>query len=104
MLRIQSPAATRLDIAGSRLHARRIQPEPFSIRRVEPASCTQACPAGVNVKAYLSLIAEKKFAKALEIIRRRCPLPGICGRVCHHPCETACHRGKIDEPMTVFLK
>jgi NADPH-dependent glutamate synthase beta subunit-like oxidoreductase/ferredoxin/coenzyme F420-reducing hydrogenase delta subunit len=55
----------------------------------------------VNVKAYVSLIAERRFAEALEVIRRRCPLPGICGRVCNHPCEEACSRGEVDEPIAI---
>ena len=48
------------------------------MRRIAPAPCTQACPAGVQVKAYVSLIAEERFGEALEVVRRRCPLPGIC--------------------------
>jgi NADPH-dependent glutamate synthase beta subunit-like oxidoreductase/coenzyme F420-reducing hydrogenase delta subunit/NAD-dependent dihydropyrimidine dehydrogenase PreA subunit len=91
----------RVELAGSGLLVPSLHPEPLPIRRIEPAPCTQACPAGVNVKAYVSLIAEERFAEALEIIRRRCPLPGVCGRVCHHPCEDACQRGSIDEPIAI---
>jgi NADPH-dependent glutamate synthase beta subunit-like oxidoreductase/coenzyme F420-reducing hydrogenase delta subunit len=97
-----SPRETKSGgFAGGALLVPSLQPEPLPIRRIEPAPCTQACPAGVNVKAYVSLIAEERFAEALEIIRRRCPLPGICGRVCHHPCEEACRRGSIDEPIAI---
>ena len=39
--------------------------------------------------------------RALEVIRRRCPLPGICGRVCHHPCELACRRARTDEAVAI---
>jgi NADPH-dependent glutamate synthase beta subunit-like oxidoreductase/coenzyme F420-reducing hydrogenase delta subunit/Pyruvate/2-oxoacid:ferredoxin oxidoreductase delta subunit len=66
-----------------------------------PAPCTQKCPAGVQVKAYVSLIAEERFGEALEVIRRRCPLPGVCGRICHHPCETACKRQQYDDPLAI---
>jgi NADPH-dependent glutamate synthase beta subunit-like oxidoreductase len=90
-----------LDLKDVGLFAPDLQPEILPVRIVEPASCTQACPAGVQVKAYVSLIAEERFAEALEVIRRRCPLPGICGRVCHHPCETSCKRGGIDEPISI---
>jgi NADPH-dependent glutamate synthase beta subunit-like oxidoreductase/coenzyme F420-reducing hydrogenase delta subunit/Pyruvate/2-oxoacid:ferredoxin oxidoreductase delta subunit len=55
----------------------------------------------VHVKAYVSLIAEERLAEALEVIRRRCPLPGICGRICHHPCEAVCTRGGVDEPIAI---
>jgi NADPH-dependent glutamate synthase beta subunit-like oxidoreductase/coenzyme F420-reducing hydrogenase delta subunit/Pyruvate/2-oxoacid:ferredoxin oxidoreductase delta subunit len=78
-----------------------LQSEPLPIRVVQPAPCTQACPAGINVKAYVSLIAEKRFAEALEVIRQRCPLPGICGRVCPHPCELVCERRAVDAPIAI---
>lgn len=93
------PETPELD--GAALLVPALQSEPLPIRKIEPAPCTQACPAGVNVKAYVSLIAERRFAEALEVIRRRCPLPGICGRVCNHPCEAACERGRVDEPIAI---
>ena len=68
---------------------------------VEPSPCTRACPAGVNVKAYVSLIAAGRFQDALEVVRQRNPLPGICGRVCTHPCEAACNLGEIDSPVAI---
>jgi NADPH-dependent glutamate synthase beta subunit-like oxidoreductase/coenzyme F420-reducing hydrogenase delta subunit/ferredoxin len=89
------------DLAGSGLLAPTLQPSMIPVRRIVPAPCTQACPAGVQVKAYVSLIAEHRFAEALEVVRRRCPLPGICGRVCSHPCEAACKRGRVDEPVSI---
>lgn len=98
-----TPAITpRLDdLRGAALLATSLQPSAIPIRRIKPAPCTQACPAGVQVKAYVSLIAEERFAEALEVVRRRCPLPGICGRVCNHPCELACLRGRHDEPVAI---
>jgi NADPH-dependent glutamate synthase beta subunit-like oxidoreductase/coenzyme F420-reducing hydrogenase delta subunit/NAD-dependent dihydropyrimidine dehydrogenase PreA subunit len=97
-----SPAALRVrDLDGAGLLLPALQPEPLPVRVIPPAPCTQACPAGVNVKAYVSLIAEQRFEEALEVIRRRCPLPGICGRVCNHPCEAACLRGRHDEPIAI---
>lgn len=95
------PGLATLDLAGMGLLVPSLQSEPLPVRVIRPAPCTQACPAGVNVKAYVSLIAEQKFAEALEVIRRRCPLPGICGRICHHPCEAACKRTSIDEPLAI---
>ena len=47
--------------------------------------CTEACPAGVNVKSYVNLIANRKFEKAIEIIRQANPFPAVCGRVCTRP-------------------
>jgi NADPH-dependent glutamate synthase beta subunit-like oxidoreductase/coenzyme F420-reducing hydrogenase delta subunit/NAD-dependent dihydropyrimidine dehydrogenase PreA subunit len=76
-------------------------PQDRLINVVEPSPCTRACPAGVNVKAYVSLIAAGRFQEALEVVRQRNPLPGICGRVCTHPCEAACNLGDIDSPVAI---
>ena len=89
---------TTESLAGARLRVPALGGAPFELTAVEPSPCTNACPAGINVKAYVSLIAEGMFAEALEVVRDRCPLPGICGRICHHPCESACRR---DEPIAI---
>ncbi len=73
----------------------------YKIERIEESACKVACPAGVNVKAYVGLIAAGKFEQALEIVKRDNPFPGICGRVCTHPCEEECRRGEIDEPVAI---
>lgn len=71
------------------------------IERISPSPCTGACPAGVNVKAYVSLIAEGRFGEALGVVRERCPLPGVCGRVCNHPCESVCRRNNVDGAVSI---
>jgi heterodisulfide reductase subunit A len=71
------------------------------LKKVERSACQVACPAGVNVKGYLGLIAAGKFAKALALVKETNPLPGICGRVCTHPCESECERGNVDEPVAI---
>jgi heterodisulfide reductase subunit A len=63
------------------------------------AACKQACPIHMNVLGYVSLIKEGKFEEAYEVIRRTNPLPAICGRVCYAPCEQACNRGQLDDPV-----
>ncbi|CAO0823316.1 FAD-dependent oxidoreductase [Desulfarculales bacterium] len=68
-------------------------------RPVSP--CRLACPLGVNVQAYLALTAAERFEEALAVVRRDNPLPGICGRVCHHPCEAACRRSELDKPLAI---
>ncbi|MCX7981457.1 MAG: FAD-dependent oxidoreductase [Syntrophales bacterium] len=65
------------------------------------APCREACPLGVNAQAYIALIAAGRFSEALEVIRRDNPLPGICGRVCHHPCEVACRRADVDAAVAI---
>jgi len=64
-------------------------------------TCSSACPAHVNVPEYVGLIAERRFAEALEVIRRRNPFPSVCGRACDHPCETFCRRGDLDAPVAI---
>ena len=64
-------------------------------------TCSSACPAHVNVPEYVGLIAEGRFAEALDVIRRRNPFPSVCGRACDHPCEIFCRRGDLDAPVAI---
>ncbi|MCL5292360.1 MAG: FAD-dependent oxidoreductase, partial [Actinobacteria bacterium] len=64
--------------------------------------CRYACPAGINIPAYLRAIAENDDVEAVRIIRERLPLPRIVGRVCPRPCEDACRRAQVDgEPVAI---
>ena len=63
--------------------------------------CMMACPAHTNAGRYVSLIAEGRFEEAYRYARDPNPLASICGRVCAHPCETACRRGEIDKPIAI---
>ncbi len=64
--------------------------------------CQIACPARVQVPAYVNLIAKGRFKEALDIVRRNMPLPSICGKVCMHPCETVCKRQELDDPVAIM--
>ena len=63
--------------------------------------CENACPAGVNVPGYISLIAAGRPKDAYRLIRQENPLPSVCGRVCTHPCESRCRRAQLDEPLAI---
>jgi formate dehydrogenase (NADP+) beta subunit len=63
--------------------------------------CKKACPAQIDVPWYLRLIAEGKRDEANAVIREKVPLPGILGRVCIHPCEEACRRKEVNEPISI---
>lgn len=76
---------------------------PRLLQRIDASPCHAACPAGVNVKGYVGLIADGKFREAVELVRKDCPLPGICGRVCTHPCELNCRRSDLDDPLAIRL-
>jgi heterodisulfide reductase subunit A len=76
-------------------------PNAFTIDKRGLPPCRVACPAGVNAQGYVALISQGKFKEALEVLRRTMPFAGVCGRVCTHPCETECERGKVDEPVSI---
>src|SRR6516165_6997654 len=63
--------------------------------------CMMACPAQTNAGRYVSLIAEGKFEEAYRFARGPNPMASVCGRVCAHPCESACRRGAIDRPISI---
>jgi len=65
------------------------------------APCQVTCPAHLHIPGYLALIAKGKFKEALDLIRRRMPLPSVCGRVCLNPCETECRRKDVDKPIAI---
>lgn len=67
--------------------------------------CSLNCPAGTDCQGYVKLIAQGKFKEAVELVKDRVPLPASIGRVCPHPCETACRRKMVEEPISIaFLK
>jgi len=66
------------------------------------APCKFACPVGVPIQAFVHYVAERDFEKALEMIRSVGPFQSVCGRVCYHPCEDACTRGDMDEPVAIM--
>jgi len=63
--------------------------------------CVQACPAGIDVPGYMRLIAAGRPQDAYKLIMQKAPLPGVLGRVCTHPCETACKRGEVNAPIAI---
>jgi NADPH-dependent glutamate synthase beta subunit-like oxidoreductase len=73
--------------------------------RLTPAPCQMACPAGIDVPTYVTLIGMGRDAEAIEVIRKDNPFPWVCGLVCTRPCEFMCVRGRIDTPVSIkFLK
>jgi NADPH-dependent glutamate synthase beta subunit-like oxidoreductase len=65
----------------------------------DTSACKVGCPAHINVQGYVNLAAKGKYRAALALIKGSNPFPSICGRVCPHPCESACIRGEIDAPV-----
>ena len=78
------------------IHVERCWPE---VDKYSP--CEASCPLHMDVPNYVMAIAQGDMKKALSIIRESNPLPSVCGRVCHHPCETDCNRKVVDEPVAI---
>jgi NADPH-dependent glutamate synthase beta subunit-like oxidoreductase len=55
------------------------------------------------VQGYVALIAQGRFREALDLVRQAIPFPGICGRICTHPCELNCRRAEVDEAVSIRL-
>jgi NADPH-dependent glutamate synthase beta subunit-like oxidoreductase len=63
--------------------------------------CSNECPAGNDVMGFVTLAKEGRYAEAWGLLIENNPFPGVCGRVCSHPCESACIRGQADEPIAI---
>jgi len=63
--------------------------------------CRAACPVNTNAGGYVSLIAQGRYREAYLLARQPNPLASICGRVCAHPCEAACRRAQVDQPIAI---
>lgn len=71
----------------------------------ETPICQETCPVHLDIRGYIGLIAEGKYGEAFSLIRERLPFPAVIGRICTHPCEEVCNRGKVDQPLSIkFLK
>ncbi|MBN2374768.1 MAG: FAD-dependent oxidoreductase [Sedimentisphaerales bacterium] len=88
---------------GIAKHYAQAVPNIFGILKNGHAPCKMTCPANINVQGYIQLIKKKEYLKAVNLIRRRNPLSAICGRICTHPCEAKCTRGKVDSPVAIRL-
>ncbi|MBW1988755.1 MAG: RnfABCDGE type electron transport complex subunit B [Deltaproteobacteria bacterium] len=63
--------------------------------------CQRACPAGLDIREYMKRAAEGDFEGSLLVIKERNPFPATIGRICPHPCETACRRNLVDEAVAI---
>jgi len=66
------------------------------------APCTDMCPAHVDIPAYIEGVRDMVFTDSLAATRQTMPLAHTCGRVCPHPCEDACRRANLDEPISIM--
>lgn len=66
------------------------------------APCTDACPSHVDIPAYIEGVRDLRMDDSLMATRQTMPLAHVCGRVCPHPCEDACRRTNLDEPVSIM--
>ncbi len=71
----------------------------YDAKRLPP--CAGNCPANVDARGQQYHTADGRYAEAYELVRERNVFPGVLGRICHHPCETACRRNYYDEPIAI---
>jgi heterodisulfide reductase subunit A-like polyferredoxin len=76
-------------------------PLKYTVHKRGKSPCKLACPTKTNTQGYVALIREGKFREALELVKKAHPFPGICGRVCTHPCEINCKRSEVDDPISI---
>jgi len=67
------------------------------------APCMDKCPAHIDIPKYIEEIKNYQYSDALATIRENMPLPAVCGRVCPHPCETACRRKNVDDAINIMV-
>jgi NADPH-dependent glutamate synthase beta subunit-like oxidoreductase/NAD-dependent dihydropyrimidine dehydrogenase PreA subunit len=85
------------------------RPQPWQVWRtmvedVPPsplAPCQVACPAGTDAGRYVGLVAEGRYDDAYAVAAEVNPFPSVCGWICTAPCEAACRRGVLDEPISI---
>ena len=76
-------------------------PNSFLVTKRGTSPCKARCPAETSAQGYVALIREGRYEEALEVIREYNPFPASVGRVCTHPCEGECSRGKVDSPVAI---
>jgi NADPH-dependent glutamate synthase beta subunit-like oxidoreductase len=92
-----SVASTLYNKTGSWRYMR-----PLYANRTPP--CNAACPAGEDIVMYLQLVAQGRYAEAWQTIVQENPFPGVCGRVCPHPCENECNREQLGGAIAIHCQ
>jgi formate dehydrogenase (NADP+) beta subunit len=70
-------------------------------RKAALVPCRFSCPAEIDVPRYIRFIRQKNYAAASAVIKEKAPFPRVLGYVCDHPCETACRRGEVNQPISI---
>ncbi|MGH3363485.1 MAG: NAD(P)-binding protein [Nocardioidaceae bacterium] len=100
---MEKPFAITLDVGSSRANKTGSWRTERAVYTNRMPPCNDACPAGENIQAWLYEAEEggEGYERAWRKIMEENPFPAIMGRVCYHPCETACNRGQLDESVGI---
>ena len=71
------------------------------VYRDKTPPCNHACPTGEQIQKYLDHVKHDRYLDGYLTITEDNPMPSVTGRVCYHPCETACNRAAHDEPIGI---
>ncbi|MCL4747728.1 MAG: glutamate synthase, partial [Burkholderiaceae bacterium] len=98
---MEKPFAITLDVGSSLANHTGSwrNSRPVYLDRLPP--CNDACPAGENIQGWLYHAESGDYEKAWRTLVEDNPLPAVMGRVCYHPCESACNRGKLDTAVGI---
>ena len=88
------PGSSLTNLTGTWRTAR-----PEYLDRLPP--CNNACPAGENIQGWLFHAESGDYEQAWRVLVENNPMPAVMGRVCYHPCESACNRGQLDEAVGI---
>jgi heterodisulfide reductase subunit A-like polyferredoxin len=76
-------------------------PNTFLVTKRGTSPCKSTCPAETSAQGYIALIQAGRYKEALDVVKEYNPFPASVGRVCNHPCEEKCNRGKLDTPVSI---
>ena len=65
------------------------------------APCNAACPVGIDLEGAMNLLRQGRVAEARDLVLRENPMPGVTGRLCERPCESACSRAQFDDAVSI---
>jgi len=84
-----------------RQHIRQKKCPALVCEEIISSPCHYVCPIDQEASTYIAHIARGEYAEAFKVIMKDNPLPSVCARVCHHPCELSCRAGESGEPITI---
>ena len=93
--------ATSIGVHGDVMKTGNWRTAARPVFKAKTPPCSEACPAGVDVRGFISLMKQGLFLEAYGLYMDENPFPALCGRVCYHPCEGACNRKDFEQAVGI---